>query len=438
MTPVRILIVEDEAITSMHLQTSLRRLGYVIAGMVDRGDDAVRLATQLCPDLILMDIGLRGEMDGIQTAAYIRRLCQIPVVFLTAHADSVTLERAKIVEPLGYLIKPFQENTLQATVEMALYKYHMDNLLRESEARYHAVVDQIADAVLLVELYSHRLLEANSAALEMLDLTIEEIADTSLTAVLHDSFNGIEDQVRTASPQSYFHMGVREYRPNKNRVLMVDLRASLVHYSQQDVLCIVMHDITDRKQYEAQMLQTNEELKTRLSEIEQLHAELRESAIRDPLTGLFNRRYLHELIQREFSRAVREDYEISLVMLDVDNFKQINDTHGHLAGDKILQIVGAKLRNFCRLEDLMFRYGGDEFLMVLYRTSLEDARKRVQQLLEDVQSLSLDVDGLTMGISLSAGLATSVVDGKTIDALIRLADNALYRAKAAGRNRVMD
>lgn len=138
-TRTRILVVEDESIVALDLRSSLEHLGYDVAGTAATGEDALRLAELERPDLVLMDIRLRGELDGTQAADEIRRVLQIPVVFLTAYSDQATLERAQVTEPFGYLLKPFAERELQVTIQMALYRYRAqrehEELLREQAAR---------------------------------------------------------------------------------------------------------------------------------------------------------------------------------------------------------------------------------------------------------------------------------------------------------------
>lgn len=119
----KILIVEDEVVIAMEIEALLEQLGYEVAGQAGRGEDAVDLAEQRRPDLVLMDIRLKGEMDGITAAEKIFRLYKIPVVFLTAHSDPSTLERAMNLQPYGYLLKPFRKNDLYTTIEIALYKH---------------------------------------------------------------------------------------------------------------------------------------------------------------------------------------------------------------------------------------------------------------------------------------------------------------------------
>ncbi|MEJ2207701.1 MAG: response regulator [Anaerolineae bacterium] len=135
MDGAKILIVEDETITILDLQDRLRSLGYDVAGHAMRGEEAIHLVRALQPDLVLMDVRLGGEMDGIQTAEAIRSFEDVPVVFLTAYSDDDTLRRARIIEPFGYLLKPFAERELYTTIEMALHKHHSEQALKQSERR---------------------------------------------------------------------------------------------------------------------------------------------------------------------------------------------------------------------------------------------------------------------------------------------------------------
>ncbi|MCK5227771.1 MAG: response regulator, partial [Desulfobulbaceae bacterium] len=133
MTKERILIVEDELIVAKDIENCLTKLGYSMTGIVASGEEAVRKVDELRPDLVLMDIVLKGEMNGIEAAEEINTL-NIPVVYLTAHADTDTLDRAKTTAPYGYIIKPFDERMLQSTIEITLYKSRMENKLKEREA----------------------------------------------------------------------------------------------------------------------------------------------------------------------------------------------------------------------------------------------------------------------------------------------------------------
>jgi diguanylate cyclase (GGDEF)-like protein len=166
----------------------------------------------------------------------------------------------------------------------------------------------------------------------------------------------------------------------------------------------------------------------------QLLAETRDNSLRDGLTGCFNRKHALESLDLEMRRARRTDRPLSLVILDIDNFKQINDQHGHLAGDTILAAVGRLLGRVLRVTDIKCRYGGDEFLVILPDTPLPGAKPVTESLLRGLSELRFPLESETVSISASAGLAVATPDqGSAIEFLAR-ADEALYRAKRAGRN----
>ena len=172
------------------------------------------------------------------------------------------------------------------------------------------------------------------------------------------------------------------------------------------------------------------------NEIKQLNVRLREQAIRDPLTDLFNRRYLEETLVRELIRADRQKQQVSLVMGDLDRFKLINDTHGHQFGDKVLQVFGSLIRQHSRRSDVPCRYGGEEFLLVLPDMGPQKAYERAELLRRIIDAKPVMIGNTAVTISVSFGVATYPVDARDAEGLIAAADQSLYRAKAAGRNRV--
>jgi len=169
-----------------------------------------------------------------------------------------------------------------------------------------------------------------------------------------------------------------------------------------------------------------------------LREKLRGQAIRDPLTGLFNRRYLEETLNRELHRVQRLKGSLGVVMMDLDNFKQFNDTFGHEAGDAILNAVGGLIRIHCREEDIPCRYGGEEFLLVLPGASLDVTMGRAEKLREAVKQLQIQHRGQSLtSTTMSLGVAVFPDTGATVEDLLRAADMALYRSKAEGRDRVV-
>ena len=149
--PARILIVEDERITAEDLRDILTDLGYTVTGSVSSGAEAIAQAEEAPPDLALMDIRIKGEMDGAETARILRERFNIPVVYLTAHADTSTLSRAKLAQPLGYIVKPFQETELHASIEIALHKHREDLKVRGQEELVASTLRAIAEGVIAVD-----------------------------------------------------------------------------------------------------------------------------------------------------------------------------------------------------------------------------------------------------------------------------------------------
>jgi PAS domain S-box-containing protein len=145
---IGVLIVEDERIVALALERALRRMRYSVTGITDSGEEAVRKAAQAHPDLVLMDIRLRGEMDGIEAAAEIQGRFDIPVVYLTAYADESTVQRAKVTAAFGYVLKPFEERELRVAIEMALYKHAAEQRLKERERWLAATLNSIDESVI--------------------------------------------------------------------------------------------------------------------------------------------------------------------------------------------------------------------------------------------------------------------------------------------------
>jgi diguanylate cyclase (GGDEF)-like protein len=179
----------------------------------------------------------------------------------------------------------------------------------------------------------------------------------------------------------------------------------------------------------------NQELQDNLEKIGRLQAILAEQAVRDPLTGLYNRRYLDETLPREFARAELEGFALTVAMVDVDFFKRINDNWGHLVGDGVLKALADRLRESAREGDIICRYGGEEFLLLLPYIARESAFERAERLRLDFAHSALVCAGATIQATLSIGLANYPDHAQTPDALIEQADAALYRAKRSGRNR---
>ncbi|MBF0433085.1 MAG: response regulator [Fibrobacteria bacterium] len=180
MEKARIIIVEDEAILAEFYRTVLVDYGYNVVAMADSGEDAISVALAHKPDLILMDIILKGEMDGVQAAQVITKTSDVPIIFATAYSKTSMLDKAKKVCPYGYLVKPFDEKELRAAIEMGLYKYSMEKKLRKSQSRFRSILESISDGFLVLETDDLVISYFNKAAEKLLNRTEDDVLNQSI------------------------------------------------------------------------------------------------------------------------------------------------------------------------------------------------------------------------------------------------------------------
>lgn len=218
--------------------------------------------------------------------------------------------------------------------------------------------------------------------------------------------------------------------------LLVAVLVSLFAWRQAVFNRRLRGEVARRREAEAYLRDANEQLQARLEEIQGLRDRLQEQALHDSLTGLYNRRYFDDALERELALARRQHYPVSLVLIDIDHFKQLNDAHGHQAGDAVLQEMAKYLTDNSRAGDLVCRWGGEEFVVVMPHTPLTGAMQRAESWRASFAAHPFRFGGLVLNNTLSAGVAVWPGDGDTPQELLRAADRALYRAKSGGRNRV--
>lgn len=198
MSKTNILVVEDESIVSKDIQHSLKKLGYHVVGAASTGEKALELARTERPDIVLMDIMLKGDMNGIQTAEMIRQEMSIPVVFLTAYADESTLAKAKVTEPYGYIIKPFKEIDLHTSIEMAIYKHSKEQeIIRERDLLFSIVENKEVSSEFIFVKSNSKLVKLKTADIYYIealkDYVVIHTADTRYT--IHSTMKEIESKM---------------------------------------------------------------------------------------------------------------------------------------------------------------------------------------------------------------------------------------------------
>lgn len=287
MSDTRIMIVEDERIVAKDLQGRLQSLGYKVVAMAAESKDAIAKAKATQPDLVLMDIRIEGEMDGIQTADVVRSELDIPVIFLTAYADPSTLSRAKIIEPFGYILKPFEERELQSTIEIAMYRHEAEQKLRENERRYRHLVDYSQGLIWTHDL-NGCLKSINPAAARLLGYDVTEIVGHDMRDFVpqefHPAFEAYLDRIAVSDSDD----GLVQVRSRDGQLHALQYR-NVRSQEPGEGAYVLGHaaDITDRMRVEQILREQNAYL----------------NALHETTLGLMSRLDLEDLLEQIVARA---------------------------------------------------------------------------------------------------------------------------------------
>jgi hypothetical protein len=344
----RILVVEDEAIIADDVQRTLVQLGYEAPGSAATGNQAIAMAHELRPDLVLMDIQLRGGIDGIETAGKIRAALEIPVIFLTSHSDDATLARAKLSRPQGYLLKPFSDRELRTAIEVALHNAALERRIAERERWFSTTLSSIGDAVIATDV-DHRVTFMNAVAERLTGWSITEASGRPVVEVLR-----LVDRAG-ADVESPVIGALRDNAPaglppetslvtRDGRTVQIDDAATPIAVRNGNVLgaVIVFRDVTDRRRLEARVTRSE-----RLAAVGTLAAGVAHE-INNPLTYVVaNVEFAHETLVALRSRlagpeglAIGEELrEVEIALRDAAE-----------GGDRVRDIVQS-LGRFARTDD---------------------------------------------------------------------------------------
>ncbi len=275
MSKARVLIVEDEGIEAMDIQSRLTSMGFSAPEIAFSGKEALRKIEEARPDLVLMDIMLPGEMDGVMAAEYIRARFDIPVIYVTAYADEVTLQRAKITEPYGYIVKPFKERELHITIDMALYKHRVEKRLKESEKWLATTLKSIGDAVIATD--DRGLITfMNPIAEGLTGWKLSESAGRNLTdifRIIHrDTRIPVENPVLKVLAHGHI-VGLANHTrliARNGNEIPIDDSAAPIKDDRGDMLGVILvfRDITEREEAERKLTQQADDLKTLAESLE--------------------------------------------------------------------------------------------------------------------------------------------------------------------------
>lgn len=297
-------------------------------------------------------------------------------------------------------------------------------------ARSH-LIEKMSDGLVVVDVEG-RIVDINPAMKNFLAAEPASFLGKNIANVLNIWNDRLEHLLNGPEARTEIRL---PHKPSR----YLDLRVTPLYDNNHTLngRIIVFRDITDRKEVEKDLRHAMDRMQTQLIEIGLLQSQLREQAIRDALTNLFNRRYLEETLERELARAAREVYPLCIVMMDIDHFKEVNDTYGHEAGDIVLKTLAETVTSQSRQGDFVCRYGGEEFVLVMPNISLEVARERVSSLHRSISLLYIPFGRFSLNVTVSMGLSAFPIHGEKKEDLLRAADRALYAAKHAGRNCVM-
>jgi diguanylate cyclase (GGDEF)-like protein/PAS domain S-box-containing protein len=308
-----------------------------------------------------------------------------------------------------------------AELEAALRENEKINrALRESEAKFRGLVSQSLVGIVLIE--DGKFSYSNAKFDEIFGYNSDEIrgmgplhvaveSDRALVAENIDKrLSGEVDQL------GYVFLGLRK----NGTVIDIECHSSVMHVGNRLLLISLLMDISERTRAERA--------------VQALQEELREQSTHDALTGLYNRRFLEEGFRRELLLAERTRHPVSVIMSDLDHFKAINDREGHLAGDEVLRVFGTQMKGSARASDIICRYGGEEFLLVLPGMTEKGAIERAEQLRRAMAATRFSHGASQITVTASFGVASFPLHGRTTDELIAAADSALYSAKSDGRN----
>jgi two-component system cell cycle response regulator len=447
----RILVVDDLEANRRLLQAKLTAEYYEVL-LASRGEEAVQLAKRERPDLILLDVMMPGGIDGFEACRRLKTQAEtrhIPVVICTTLDDQDNKVRGLQAGAEDFVTKPIDDVHLMARVKSLLSLKVVTDELRAREANGKKL-GVIEEDLRPDPLEQHRLIAGNVLVVDDNPTQIKRIREAlgveHRVALLGESHtDGAPDLIVVSVNAKGFDgfrviARMRSGEPTRHLPILAvvdpDDRARAVR-----ALELGAHDIISRPVDEDELIARARTLMRRKRYMDTLRARLDQSlelAITDQLTGLYNRRFLNAQLGPLAQRAQCGGDPVSVMIIDLDHFKRVNDTHGHDVGDAILREFAVRLATNVRPSDFACRFGGEEFVVIMPRTMGDVACLAAERLRRHICAAPFQTPRLSspLDVTISVGVASAEA-GDDADTLLKRADEALYEAKHAGRNRVI-
>ncbi len=410
-----ILIVDDETNNRKTMEALLAPLGYNLAFACD-GVEALAKASDLMPDLILLDV-MMPNLDGFEVCRRLRadpRLAEVSIILVTALDDRDSRLQGIEAGADDFVTKPYDRAELRARVR-TITRLNRYRQLLEERAKFERLIELSPDGILLVDARGMIQL-ANPAMRRMLHAEngYSLNATNWMVCIAPDEREHCRTYVSRviANPMEVAHAETVLLRSGGERI-PVEVVAGHIAWQGRPMAQLIVRDITERKQTEEQ---------------------LRVLAYHDALTGLPNRSLFHTLLNQALAKGRRTQRMGTVLLIDLDRFKNVNDTLGHAVGDLLLKNVAARLSGCLRESDAVARLGGDEFAVLLEEMPQSADGATVAEKIMGVLTAPFDLAGHEIFVTASIGISVFPNDGQDVQAILKNADTALYRAKEQGRN----
>lgn len=407
---IKILIADDSHVSISVLTSHINSFGYSLIGTATSSLEAIQLSDEMKPDIAILDLFMPG-MNGDKATEIIQSKLGIPVILITGDPQESSLTNMLCCEPAGIIIKPINKSQLKSTIDLIIKKEIYQRDLR----RYKQIVQRAPMRIALIDInYKYRVI--NDAYCRSFELEEKKIVGSTIAEIMGlEVFRTIvKPQIdRSLSGETIHYESWISYSHDGKRYMSIDYYPYTEQKDIQHGVVVIANDITQ--------LKVSEE-------------KLKKMSTTDQLTGLHNRRNFLDLLENEILRSARFEKPFTLLSLDIDDFKSINDQYGHQAGDACLVHFSSLLATTIRGIDSVGRIGGEEFSILLPETNARNTPMMLDRLISTMNNNHLDIKGFKKKITASIGVATFPTDGTSSEELLHNADVAMYQAKKNGKN----